>query len=183
MSNKSSKLNLKNIIFDKFYVELLSFFTILFIGTILILCIELKLKVEVVRTILLSLTMILTMISLYSFGYIIAEKRKLLNKYFPSVFFLLIFLVIWFFSSILKDNTGFFTNFFMNSDIMITTIHKYVFCPIDIIFNVDISPRIYSLITPFLVYMGNKKSRKRELIRMKKEKLKNKGGHNGFSSI
>lgn len=186
MNNKTSKinLNLKNTIFNKFYLEFIVFFIILFISTILNLVIYLRIKTQSIKMLLSFITMIVTIISLYSFGYIVSQKRKLLNKYFPSVLFAFIFLVIWIFSVIFKNSEGFIAELFCNTDVMIQTIHNYIFSSINLFFNIEIPSRIFCFLTPLFVYLGNRKSRKRELFKLKKEKINNtKEEYNGSTNI
>lgn len=186
MNNESSnlKLDLKNAIFNKFYLEFIVFFIILFSSTIINLIIYSKIKNQSIDVLLSFITMILTILSLYSFGYIIAQKRKLLNKYFPSVIFAFIFIVIWILAAILKNIEGYMANMFCNTDIMIKTIHNFIFSSISIFFDIKIPSRILCFITPLIVYLGNRKSRKKELVKLNKQKINNtKEETNGYTNI
>ena len=186
MNNENSnlKLNFKNAIFNKFYLEFIVFFIILFISTVLNLIIYSKIKTQSIDILVSFIVMIITTLSLYSFGYIIAQKRKLLNKYFPSVIFAFIFIVIWILANILKNAEGYMANMFCNTDIMIKTIHNFIFSSISIFFNIKIPSRMLCFITPLIVYLGNRKSRKKELARLNKQKTNNtKEETNGYTNI
>ncbi len=167
------KEKVKRVIFNKFYIELIAYFIILFLGLILSSVVYTS-KIEnivIIGGFVLSLIMCGIM---YLFGYIIANKRKGLNKYFPVFCMLVIFLVIYIIDNLFhgSESKSFILQSMYNFDYMILSLHSIIFQWINTAFKTSIPKEVFTLIFPIVLFLSARRNRINEIKRIKREKMK-----------
>lgn len=180
----SLKEKIKKTLFNRFYLELIAYLIIIMLGLFLSASIyisEYK-SYDNFKIIAGFGITVLVFIMLYILGYLSARKRKGNNKYLACFRIYIVLFVIYILATLFykeNDNNFFIIDFLQRIKEIIITIHLFIFNWLNVLLEKEIAGEVYTLITPFIMFLGSRKNRKNEIKRIKRQKMMERREYNG----
>lgn len=176
--NKDYKYVIRKILFNGFYFELIAYLIILSLGLFLSAYINISDldKSNIGKIICSFFVTFIVFFMLYILGYISARKEKGNNKFILCfriyVLLFIIYILTSLFYKVNMDNF-IFIEFLQQFKNIVMRMHEQIFKWISIMNNNNIPSELYVLTTPFAIYLGSLKNKKKYIQNRAERREKN----------